>query len=206
MAVVPVIGAKGTYVLSAPFDTKIDTANAYECIAIRTYSEMQAWGKDPYIEVYAPVGLSKEQYEQDTTTDAVLITLRADSGQPLVVPSLYILECPVLGGVPYNVIALAIKLGAIPDILPLDSVTSKVTDLVLNEIGITPEIAVVKLSNTKLISNTEHESLEIARQSKITSTLTYTGEIARLQQENVGLREQIVLLNQFIETNITPTP
>jgi len=203
MAVVPVIGAKGTYVLDAPFDTSIDTALAYECVAIRTYGEMQGWGKDPYTEVYARFDIPKEKYEADTATDAVLVTLRADSGQLLVVPSLYILECPVIGGIPYNVIAVAVKLGAIPDTLPLDSLTSKVTDLVLSEIGISPDIAVVKLSGTKLISNTEHEALEQARQNKITSTFTNTGEIARLQQENTTLQEQIILLKQYIEANIT---
>ncbi|MCK9234806.1 MAG: hypothetical protein M0P09_00665 [Acholeplasmataceae bacterium] len=163
---------------------------------------MQSWGKDPYTEVYYPVDLDKTVYETDAQNNVRLVTLRSDSGQQIVVPTSYIKNCPLVGGVPYNVIALAVKLGAIADEIPLDSLISKIEDLVKDNIGLEPEVKVIKLSETKLVPQQEHESLEQARQNLITSNTTLTADVNQLVNENNSLREQLTVLQEYIQENL----
>lgn len=194
----PVPGAKGKYELEAPFAQKIDPNIAYECTAVRTFGEMQSWGRDPWTEVYRPENIDEAKYVQDAQDAVMLVTLRADRGQTVVVPTSYIKSCPPTGGVPYNVMAIAIKLGAIADEVELQGLMTKLADVTKANIGIEPEVRAVKLSSTTLRPQQDHEALEAARKANIISKDTLSSENLRLSQENARLREQIDALEQLI--------
>lgn len=191
MAITPVPGAKGKYELEAPFAQKINPDIAYECTALRTFGEMQSWGRDPWIEVYRPENIDEAKYIQDAQDKVMLATLRSDRGSTVVVPTSYIKSCPPTGGVPYNVMGIVLRLGAIADEVELQGLMSKLADLTKSNIGIEPEVRPVKFSNTTLRSFVDHEALEVARKANIVSKDTLTGENLRLTQENERLREQL---------------
>lgn len=194
----PIPGAKGKYELEAPFAQKIDPEIAYECTAVRTFSEMQSWGRDPWIEVYRPENIDEAKYIQDAQDKVMLVTLRSDRGKMVVVPTSYIKSCPPVGGVPYNVMGIVLRLGAIADEVELQGLMAKLADLTKANIGIEPEVRPIKFSSTTLRSHADHEALETARKANIVSKDTLTGENLRLTQENERLREQIEALIPLI--------
>ena len=193
MVFIPNIGTRGIYKLLAPFDQLILENVPYECIAVRRLADVIGAGTEPMDTYYTSVGLSETDYNNDVRANACLISLQASVGHLLVVPSTYIDGHPDIGGVPYTRLILAASLGPVPDNMDLTPLQSKVTAIVQEYIGITPEIDIVACSLQAIVSNDEHERIEEARKNNVSNAGTdyakYLGAQTKLEAAFARIRE-----------------
>ncbi|TXI11116.1 MAG: hypothetical protein E6Q68_06885 [Polynucleobacter sp.] len=207
MLILPSIGAKGIYELAVPFQAQLAVNTPYTCVAIRKTEDVQAEGVDPYAEYYqpAPFNIGESKYIEDVRKGVCIISLVSDKGQWLHVPSTYILKFPNLNGVNYTNVIIGVSLGAIPDTLNLSAVKTELAAVVTNMLGVaSPEVKEVAVSETAVLSNATHDSLEASRQLNIinssTSNAKYLVEKARAD----ALAIQNALLKQWIKDHQTP--
>lgn len=198
---IPSLGAKGIYKVSEPFTTLVKNI-AYTCIATRRLSDFVSIGRDPKALYYDPYGLGDAIWARDSKDrDVCIVSLQSDSGQIVYVPSSFILSFPSLNGIPYTVRILGINLGAIPDSLDLNSLYGYMHDLVRDTLGVESEVKSVAISETKLMSKEQHDSLELARLDLINTTQTERSRIIELERLVTTLQEQNSALEQYIIDN-----
>lgn len=203
---IPTIGVSGLYSLLAPFTTDLLPEVAYTCIAVRRLSDIVAVGGEPFTDYYEPKSISEEDYAADVAAGVCIVSLQASDENIVYVPSSYITGLPNIGGVPYTTLALGIKLGPLPDSLNLSLLKNKLSDVVFEYIGITPEIETIAISLPTLLDRVDAATLEAARTAAITAIKTdYTKYL-----EEKALRESAILkiaaLEEYIRDNLPPAP
>lgn len=207
MNIIPVIGTKGVWSANAPFNTKLLSRVIYTCVSQRTFSDMIAKGEDPQALYYTANGLDAATYQTDVAAGAVALTLQAPDNSTVVVPSTYLASYPDGNGVAYHVMAIAIKLTALPDTLDLSALLAKLESDCVNMIGVTATAQAVSISNATLINATDNAATEAARKALITDNTT---DYARLQLANTQLAaymQRCTELEQYIlSLSTTPTP
>ena len=199
MSVVPSVGSTGSYALKAPFDKSILATRSYTCIAVRRLDEIIAAGDDPYSKYYfQPYQLTLEEYKRDLATGVSIVTLRAEGGSNVYVPSSYVESFPIAGGVAYRNMGLLVDLKAISDQLDLAPLKKKISDLVTSIIGVVPTIKEASLSNPVNQSVEDHKRIEAARLKMVTDRETDYARAQRLLKENETLRAKIQELEKYI--------
>jgi hypothetical protein len=167
---------------------------------------LEARGVDPYEAFYKPHGITQQAYEQDVTNLANIVTLMSDT-QPLVyVPDTYIESYPDVTAVPYRHIVLSMSLGAVPDSLVLDDLTTKIEELIEANIGITGTVTIHQAGTTaKGIEQGTHRTLESNRLARIENNTTDHAKVLTAQAELERLREQMATLEQIVlDNNLLP--
>lgn len=198
----PPIGAAGTYKVSDPFQSVVDSATHYECKAVRRFVDVVNEGVDPYSEYYAPYNISQEKYQQDYTAGACIVSLVSSSGVWVHVPTTYITSYPSLGGIPYTAIVLGISLGAVPDYLDLTAIKKKISDSVMEYIGVSSTVTSVKVSQTRNVSYGDHQAIETARVQKISERTTDYAKLLDAQARIAALQQQLQALQTYIKNNV----
>lgn len=199
---IPSIGAKGKYRLHSPFDVLIKDV-AYTCVAIRRLTDFITMGRDPKELYYDPHGLDDTVWDEDSSNPEVcIVSLRSDSGLWLYVPSTFILSFPDINSIPYSVRVLGVSLGAIPESLDLSNLYTNMIDLVRDTIGVESEVKSVVISETTLLPNDTHETLEIARNDLIESSQTQRATIIELHRQLDALRDTNHALEEHIKTRL----
>jgi hypothetical protein len=194
---IPGIGTTGLYELQSPFQALLLEDTAYTCVAVRKLEDIIAAGADPKAEYYIAHGLTDADYQTDLAAGVCIVSLQAGEGEWVYVPSSKIVRMPDQGGIPYTTIALAVSLGAIPNALDLSYLKTRIAELVTDTVGVaTPEVHAVAISPTTNISQTEHQTLEAAREANIAETLT---DYAKLQAVTLQ-RDQLAQKVQELET------
>lgn len=206
MNLIPPIGATGVYQLLAPFNAQIVGGGIYECMAVRTLTDIITLGLDPYTEYYEPNSLSEVTYKNHLAAKGCIVSLRSSSGKWIYVPSHYILSYPNIGGIRYTGLVLSANIGPVPDSLALGPVRQKITDVINEYIGVNTSVNVVAVTDTKLIAQDIATAIEANRQANIANVRTdysrYLEEKARADAYQVKLTE----LENYIAANIPPTP
>lgn len=172
MSLTPPVGASGIFALASPFDVQLIPGVSYTCIAVRKFADIQKLGVDPFSVYYVPNSLSEAIYTADVTAGECIVTLRSNGGTFLYVPTSYITSYPNMGGIPYTAIILGISLGAIPNTLDLTAVKTKISNVVQDSFGITPQIQQAAISETKNMSISDANAIESARLASITDDQT----------------------------------
>ena len=201
MAYTPAIGLSGIYKLKTPYDQLVTPKVVYTCRSLRTLNDIFAAGEDPYTTYYKPVGLTEAVYQADAKTNVVIVGLQAGTGEWIYVPESYIVRAPSNNGVKYSSIVLGVSLGAIPDDTNLDGLISLVNQLVLANIGVTPDIKGVVVSQPAFISSEQHTRLVAARKEKISQAEPDPLKIARLTRELETAQTKIAELEKWIRIN-----
>jgi hypothetical protein len=195
----PEIGARGTFTVSAPFDTKVLTDTFYTCIAIRGFSDLTAAGQDPKTLYYTDaLTLDPTRYDTDLAKGACIVTLQSDTGDIVYIPSSFIKSFPKAGGITYTTVALAISLSAIPKAMDLTLIKKQIQDVVTGTLGVTSSVKVLTLSPDKLIDTTEAAALEAARLAQVTTTETDRAARIRLEERVRAQTQQIQQLEAYI--------
>jgi hypothetical protein len=200
--IIPTIGTKGSWTARAPFAASILTSVIYTCAALRNLSDITAEGTDPYSKYYKPYNLTTQQYQTDVTNGAVIITLMAEDGSMVYVPSTWLAGYPDGNGVGYRVMGILVKLTALPDSLPLDTLMDKIESDCLNIIGVEAQTAQVALSNLQLINATDNANLEAQRRSRITSNTTDYAELQAVTAQRDTYQQRCALLEEYIMTHL----
>jgi phage baseplate assembly protein gpV len=184
----PNIGTSGQFVLKDPFAAKLlkgtnGSPVNYTLVAIRTFAEIVAAGGDVYNDYYLPLSIDKSVYLTDQQGGAVILTIQATDNSVLNVPNSYLASYPDGGSIPYTVMALGVKLGAIPDALDLSDIAASIKNLIKDQLGIDSTVTAVAVSTMSLVSQADHNRLEAARKANISDTVTDSGKVKTLQAQ-----------------------
>jgi hypothetical protein len=198
---IPAIGVKGRFVLAAPFAAKLLPNTSYTCVAVRRLEDVVAAGEDPQALYYTPNGLDAARYNADLADNVCIVSLQAAIGEWLYVPSSSITAMPDQGGVPYTVTALAVNLGAIPNSLNLLYLKNQISEVVAATLGVVaPPIHAVALSPTTNVSQTEHDTLEAAREANRVETVTDRANLLAVTAQRDAALTRIAQLENQLKT------
>lgn len=203
----PSLGAQGAYTVQAPYDTLVNPNLIYTCKGIRTIDDILAAGFDPYATYYSPGGtaVDKTKYQDDVNNGVVIVSLLSSSGQMVYVPNSYITAFPAPGGVAYSVMALAVKLGALPTSLDLTSVKQKVSDLILNTLGVNGDVTEMQISAIETISSDAAKTAEAARLALVTDNGSDWAKYLAAKTALDSANQKIAALEQWIKAH-PPAP
>lgn len=196
MAIVPSLNAVGTFTVKAPFT--LSPGVTYSCIATRRFKDLLNQNAQVFERYYTPYGLDQATYEQDLKDDAVLVTLFSDDAPTVYVPSTYITSEPDLSATTFRHRVVSISLGAIPDTLPLDDLTSKLSSLCSDVVGIEPTVLLHSVSLSAVVSKDAANAFEAARQARIKNRTTEHAQLLAAQAENQDLRTRNALLEEAL--------
>jgi hypothetical protein len=201
--IIPTLGTKGLWTARAPFAALLLNNVIYTCVELRSLSGLTASGVDPQATYYTPVGLTSQDYQADVATGAVIISLSAEDGSMVYLPSTYLAAYPDGNGVGYRVMGILVRLTALPDSLSLDALTEKIQSDCLNMIGVNAEVETVALSNLQLINATDNANLEQARRSNITDNTTDFAELQAMTAQRDTYMQRCVLLQEELLKYLT---
>lgn len=206
MSYKPNIGDSGFFKLKAPFDVLIANETLYTCQSIRTINDFIAAGESVYEKFYSPLRVSVDQYQQDLVDNVYITGLQAGTGEWVFVPSSFIEAAPSSNGVKYIPVVIGISLGAIQDAFNMESIVAQFKDIVINTLGVTPEVKGVVVGSAKWFSNEEHELIEAARKEKIATSTSPIIMAQYLAAENERLRSVLTEYEKIFKMTITPPP
>lgn len=200
--VLPFIGESGVYTLISPFDTIIDTNARYTCQAIRTVNDYLSENKNVYEEVYKPVGISQELYDQDAKDNISIVTLQSNAGHWVTVPANYILKYPDTNGVPYSNRIMSFAFPGIPDseanVMSYEALAEEIKDIIKARTGITTSSSFRRVSRINYISQADHQVLTDQRNTDKGITSTTYGQLIKMQAHAALLEAKIAQLTAFI--------
>jgi hypothetical protein len=199
MNIVPFIGSRGVFTLTAPFNTILTANTPYTCQAIRTLSDIVAEGGDPYTTYYQANNIPKSKYQSDLADGVAIISLQSDGGVWAYVPSSYIASYPMTNGVKYRAMVIAVSLGTVPDDLDLSGLESDLADYASNMIGVKAAAKTMAVTDAQLVDHDTYKSLEAIRTSRITNNTSLSLQNAELKNENATLQNRIKQLSDFIK-------
>ncbi len=201
MSIVPSVGVSGAFTLKAPFDSLISPNIIYTVRAIRGLQDYIAQGTDPYEKFYVTNQLAQSVYDADLNASEYIVSLQSSDGKWIYVPTSYISALPVVSGVSYTSMAMAVFLGPLPDDYSLTYLNTKVSELVESIVGVTPTIKNTAVSAKSLITQENHELTLAAREVVKSATTTEYAQLLALQNQNAELLIKVNALETHIRNN-----
>lgn len=196
---IPNIGATGFFHLAPPFT--LPAGERYSCKAIRKISEHRSLGADIFKDFYEPSGITEEIYLEDNAKDAEIISLLADGGRWVHVPSRYMLGYPDMNGVPYRGVALHVALPAFPVTHEFSHVVQQIQDVVQAALGVTCQVTPVETTRVSLVPSERH--LLLSTQRVVISQGTTSLSRATYWQRSY---DDLLLRYNALLTAFPPTP
>lgn len=199
--ILPTIGSSGYFKLKAPLTTLIIENEVYTCRAIRTLNDYLANNEDPLMDVYKNYGLTDADYQTDLATNASIISLQSDSSHWLYIPAKYLESYPLTNGIPYRTVMIGISLPSLPVDRDLAYVSTDLTNLIKDRLGVVPVIKQVETSRPVLVSKEIHDQLTAQRASVSKVGETDSSRYQKLLVDfNTALRK-IAMLEKYITDN-----
>lgn len=203
--VIPSIGSSGFFELRPPFDQVVLRNEQYTCQGIRKISEYLASNEDVKALVYDANAIDESDYNADAEADMPIVSLQADIGHWVYVPARYIIKYPITNGVPYRTLMIGISLPPMPVERDLTFLTTDLSNLVRDSLGVDVEIKLVETSKIVLVPRTKH-NLELSDRYAVSNGRTT--DRSRYMSTQVQLDAalaKIAELETYIANNI-PTP
>lgn len=209
----PQLHASGFYEFEKPW--KVKEGMVYECIAIRTFTDIYKLGISVYSAYYEPAGLvvntlipdgtSIFNFEEESAKQPNIITLRGVDGSVIYVPDTYITKMPDNTLVPYSQVVLGVSLGPLPDEVNIDTLVTDVNALVASRAGINSTVHVCRAALEKNPTFEEHVQLEFTRLEGMPEVVPNTqAELDRALGELEECQVRIdVLTAALIENGLT---
>lgn len=169
---IPTIGASGFFRIASPF--VVPPGERYTCKAIRKMSEHRSLGSDVFKEFYESMGIGEDVYLEDNQVDAEIVSLMADGGRWMYVPSRFLLGYPDMNGIPYRGMALHVKLPAFPVSQDFSAAIQQIQDAVQAALGVNSAVVPVETSRTTLVPSSKHLLLRSKRQTLSTGSTPTT--------------------------------
>lgn len=198
----PTVGLKGAFTFKDPLTHISVTAPVLECVAVRSFGDIISSGRDPYEHFYHPLDLSKETYNHHARKGSYIVTLVSEANEYFYVPSPYLASFPIPGGYAYEVVALVCSLGPILKDMDLTPILTQAKELVQDNLGIRPEVKLVKISETKYLSTDDASSLEAGRDNLKKSNKGIYAEMRELRQRIEELEQENQAMREYIEEQI----
>lgn len=188
--ILPILGSKGYFQLSAPFNAEIEVGQPYTCRSIRTIDEYFAQGEDPQAEYYTAKGLTQVEFTQDFSEGNPIIGLETEGGHWIYVPARYISGFPNIDGVAYHVISLVVSMPAIPVDRNLTSMKSDIIAVITNHLGIQPLVNESLSSKPVLVPMADHVTITANRETTRLNSVDSISTMEFLRQQNALLVQQ----------------
>lgn len=199
----PPMYTKGRFVVTDPW--KFSPSVVYECIAIRSFDDVYKQLVDVYEAFYKPMGLidgvSGFSFSDEKAKNPNIITLIGSDGTVNYVPDTFIQAFPVMADIPYHHVALTVSLGALPEYVEVDLIAKEVSDLVSAKLGTKANVSIGVAPLSSQPTREQHESMETARLSAVTTFENNVTQIAKLQAENEILRTKLDASTQLLLNN-----
>ena len=195
----PKLNVEGVFVLKTPFASLIVKDTNYKVTAIRRFIDIERHGEDVYLKYYAPYAISDADYQRDVDNNEAIVSLECGSQAPIYVPTSYISSFPTADTVPYHRVVVGIDLGLLPDKLNLDALMGSLKSACSDVIGVSANVTKTLAAHTGTITNTDHETLEVARKRKVQTRSTDYVRAATLEAENKALLTKIAGLEKYIK-------
>jgi hypothetical protein len=201
----PNIGATGAIKLAAPFEAMCAPNVPYRVSGLRTFQDVVADGKDPYLVHYEPYGITDAKYIQDASDDVCIVSLTSPSGDTVTVPNSYLLSLPVSTGIPYATMMVGINLGALPMDLSLSYFMTTVKQLAHDLLGINnADVKAIKGSSETYVSLADANSIEAARKVIMETVVTDAAKLRASEEARAALQAINSDLEAYILTRLPP--
>ncbi len=202
--IIPSIGTEGYYSFLAPFDSFTSSGQVYTCKAVRQIGDIIASNEDPYTVYYAPYGLTQDDFKADLAANMYIVSLQSDQGQWVYVPARYIKSYPKVDGVAYQTVAFSVQSGPVPVSMDLSAIKTALSNVIVDMLGVIPNIAVVQTSKTTIVSQADSQLIEKSRAQRAINNKT---DRARYMAAETLVASQAALIQQlenYILANMPP--
>lgn len=197
--VLPTVGSSGSFKLVTPFDKLILANERYTCQAIRRLSDYLANNENPKDDIYIANGATNADYDADLKEDMYIVSLQAMTGHWVYVPARYISSYPIVNGIPYRSVTIAVALPAIPADMDLTFLEEQIKNTVKDAIGVDARTKPMETSRPLLVSKDKHNATQAQRQAQRTG-ITDRSKYAQLLIKYQSALQKIGILEQFIKT------
>src|ERR1035437_1197382 len=198
--ITPIIGASGLYDLKLPYRNLISDIDIYTCQAIRKLADIIAEPADPFALYYEPLGLTQDDYNKDLASNVCILSLQSGMGDWAYVPNSYLNSYPSVNGVKYTSMVINVALGPIPNNESLVYIKNLISNLVKDNMGITPVVKEVAVSNTSVLPGDTHDLLVTQRNNNgQTVNKTDAQKLRDLQLTITTYTDQITALENYIK-------
>ena len=205
---IPSINAAGRFEALAPFDKVVIDTTYYTVEALRTISEMQALKLNLYDLVFAPIGVTAEDYptilERARSQGSIIVTLTNRLGPPVYVLSTFFKSFPMVDGVSYERMCLILDLGPCPPSLKpaLSQIMTHMKEYTLATIGIDSSTRLGTVPTIGYVSAADAQIFENTRKNRITLG---DNDVARIKLLEDTLVKKDAYIAQ-LEAQITARP
>lgn len=200
----PVIGSKGVFKLTSPFDSQVSAQDIYTCKAIRTLDEYIANGEDPWAKFYEPyngLGVDTELYQLHLSVNESIVSLESEGGSWVYVPSSFLNMVPKVDGVVYVKYMLGIPLPPIPQTHDMSTMYSELVAVVQKYLNMAVEIKTTQVARPFMVTQDVHEAVIASRAINPNSTLIHEMTITQLNAKLAKITLQRDTLMQYIKNN-----
>lgn len=201
--VIPMIDTAGFYELKPPLDILILKNERYVCKAIRRISELIANNQDPKTNIYDKYNIPEIDYNEDLNNDMIIISLQNDVGNWLHVPARFIVKYPEQSGIGYRSYAIGISLPAFPIYKDFTPVTTAITNLLKDMLGVTAEIKLIETSRTVLVDDATHRVNESSRNLSIVRSDTDRARYLNLIHQHQQTLDKLHALEEYVLNLVT---
>lgn len=209
---IPSINTGGSFEAIAPFNSVVIPSKFYTVEAIRTIQEMEALKLDLYALVFAPVGVSPEDFQtvlsRARSEQSVIVSLVDRDGIPVCVPTTYLKSFPLTDGHVYERMCLVVDLGSCSSAVKdeIAQAQQHIKEYIASTIGITKEVKLGTIPGRSYTSAQQHASFEATRKLAKEDLINDVTKNKDLQTQLIKRDAYIQKLEAELIALATPTP
>ena len=195
------VGARGTFSVDAPYDTKIIADAVYVVVDIGLLTSFYKKRENVQDIVYSDVGLDDKKFKEDLDKNIVIVVLEDEAGRQFYIPQYSFKSIAKNNGKYYQHTVLSVEMGAHIVDVDLTVLKAAITLNVQNLFGVTPRVKDFKTSDKRMIPQEDHETIVNRRNLTKTDASNYKLLLDEsLERERVA-KQTIADLETFILTN-----
>lgn len=199
----PSIGMTGLWALKAPYGELVMATTQYTCVKVQSLGSAVNAGEDPLTNVYLISNATQADFDLDIASGAYLITIQSELGDLVVFPNSALISLPDTDGVLYRNLVMSVSLSAISDNTDLTTLQERVSDLVLNSIGVKSTVYITQVGGVSVLGSNQSAALETARQAHITDASSPLYQLSVVTTQLTQAQQKISELEQYIAQHYT---
>lgn len=198
--IIPPINTEGLFTIAEPFWRKEYDNVTMKLTEIRNIQEMVNNNEKVFDLIYDPVGLTKEDYEEDLTNEVPILTFSNSKKEHIYIPANRLTSMPNISGISYQSQILSFNLGLLPVNFDNTSLMNNIGDLISSTIGVSPTSKVLYNSGIHMISESDDIKFTKMRTSKLKTTNNIYGKYNKLFESYNSIIDYVKkLTNRVIE-------
>jgi len=198
---IPILGAKGQFKLTVPFDTLIKPTDILEVKSIRSITELNASGENPLDLIYKAVGLTEDEFMIDLNASIPIVVMVTTGNSYIYIPANRITSAPIISGINYQEKILACSVGNLPLDYDFNLVKDTIIQSVMDSTGIEVNIEIVASSKVNRVSDVDDGVLMQLLTNKKSIDKSYKTRFIETQTLYNTLKTKFDNLQNWIKTN-----